>query len=185
MKSITKDLFFISIFAGFVFCQTANAQNKGQLGLTVNNSGAFGVLWNVTNRFALQSDILFSRASFDVPLTTSRSHMYTVGIKGLIYVHRWESLSVYIAPRLAVVRINSSTLISEGLGESLSTTYQYIGSTGLQYGLSRRFSVFGEIGLSFSDMDEHSNAVGNRLASSSEGKSVSPTGGVGIIFYIR
>jgi hypothetical protein len=131
----------------------ASAQERGQAGLAMGYP-AVGLMWHVTDDIALRPDVAVSKGS-----TTSTSGFSTdswsvgVGLSALFYVARWDSLRAYVSPHVAYTKSKSSTETGSPILPSIETTgssYGVAGSFGTQYSLSRRFSVFGEVGLSYS-----------------------------------
>jgi hypothetical protein len=68
------------------------AQERGDVGITMGDPAAVGVLFHVSDSLAIRPEVSFSTTTTDIPLTTSSSTLYGVGVSALIYVKRWDAL---------------------------------------------------------------------------------------------
>lgn len=94
----------------------------------------------------------------------------------LFYVQKGENLSTYVTPRFGYTRTKAET---SGLsGPTVIWGYQGSTSFGVQYALSRRFSVFGEAGVVYSRRHNTSPFILNPVSNAWSSQS-----GVGVIFY--
>jgi hypothetical protein len=185
---------------------TARAQDKGQAGLVIGYPASIGIVWHVSENIAIRPDVSFSRSSNDstnfnsfTVLTTTTTvtsassgtaWSTTVGLSALFYVHRWDSLRVYVSPRFAYGRATSTTRNEPtsplagtvSVTDNLSATYTGVGSLGAQYLLGKKFSVFGEVGVAYADAETSTrfNTGGHFEATT---KSVSSRSGVGVVIY--
>lgn len=181
---------------------TAHAQEKGQAGLVIGYPASIGIVWQMSEHVAIRPDVSFSHSSSDstnftsVGLTTSTSKSSgsgwatSVGLSALFYVHRWDSLRAYVSPRFAYSRANSTTTNDQTsmfagtvsvVVDSVNATYTGVGSFGVQYSLSRKFSVFGEVGVAYSDAESSTRIAATHVESS--GRSVSSRSGAGVVIY--
>src|SRR5438034_215792 len=111
----------------------ANAQEKGQAGLTMGYPASVGLVWQPSDGFALRPEFSFSRTSIDSSLTGSGdTSSLGVGLSGLFYVGRWESLSAYVSPRFTYNRLSSESSGTVAL-PATTKTYSFTGSFGSQY----------------------------------------------------
>ena len=191
----------------------AGAQEKGQVGIAAGFPTSFGVVWQVGDRVAVRPDVTFSHETTDLTQATtivinsqpqtSQSRLSTTtdsfssGISGLFFVSKREGLGTYLGARYAHSR-GSSTAPSfvTGTGaEDVTTTGNLVsGFLGLQYEATRRFGVYGEIGVEYarSTVSQQSAllAVTASLVSSalSLESRISRTGlrsGVGVVWYFH
>ena len=201
-----------------MICSAIPAQEKGKVGLNLGFT-TYGITWHVSERFAIRPDVSFSRSTasqtnlstiLDQPsspytgTSKSNSHAIYVGVSGLVYIHKLDNLSFYICPRYsyswsAASSSSTSTQISSGsgpfqatsIGGSKGPAHNLSGSFGAQYSLSKRFSVFGEVGLGYnwsSNSNYTSSNPGvyqNLSSSSAKTHSVGPRSGVGLILYFN
>jgi hypothetical protein len=173
----------------------ANAQEKGQTGLTLGYPGSIGVVWHVTDRVAVRPELAFSFSSNEVTtastslvpglgdatvVTDTDTSAVGVGLSGLYYLRRFESLSTYVSPRFVYTRTKVTTRVTpfvfgasdlDGSGITVSASW------GAQYSPSRWFSVFGEVGVGFSDQNNTSTL------SEANVHQVNSRTGVGVLFY--
>ena len=177
-------------------CPAANAQDKGQTGLTIAFPASVGFVWHVSDRVALRPDVSFSfsNSSTDAPPLSSSvdGSSFGVGLSGLFYVGKWEKLRAYITPRFSYARINTEvstavvppfpagvTYVLNSPSANTTSIYGVSGSFGAQYSLSSKFGVFGEAGLGYSDQ----RSTTSFSASSGWTHTFGTRAGVGLIFY--
>jgi hypothetical protein len=142
-----------------------HAQDDPKVGVTMGYPGAIGVQWQVSDAFALRPEITFSRTTGDStgsdllganpPVTTEDTNAVGAALSALVYVGRKDALRPYISPRIAYSRsaasasTNTNTIPGPSTSDSTISSYSAAGSFGAQYALGRRFSVFGELGASY------------------------------------
>ncbi len=193
----------------------ANAQEHGQVGLSMGYPASVGIVWQIADRFAVRPEVSLvqssgvSRSTLTVSITTpfgtqtqTASTQVTTdtttmgtGISGLIYLWKREALSAFVSPRYAFTR-GTNTGTSNGatspVGDITTRNHFISGSFGAQYALGRRFSVFGEIGLGYNHGSASSppsstpSPIGSTTSSSeSNNHGVSTRSGVGVVFYFN
>ena len=195
---------------------TAQAQpTEPKVGVTMGYPTSVGALWNVSERVALRPELSLIHTSDDGTSSlaglfgssgSSSSDLWTVGVgvSGLFYISKAESLRTYVSPRFAYTRTsisgtNTSTTaalppIVIGGSTTTSTTsgasaiYFVSGSFGAQYSLGSRFAVFGELGLSFSDTETSTTSSSpspsvSGIRSDASGKSIGLRSGAGVILF--
>jgi hypothetical protein len=175
----------------------ARAQEAGRVGLAVGYPASVGVIWHVSDRIALRPDVTLSQSSGDTTTTvnltptvmgTSRTSSDTwsvaVGASGLFYLGQWDALRTYVSPRFAYTRlaIHGATATTYAVPSNLSNTiasgYLVSGSFGAQYSFGRRFGVFGEVGVAYTDSTTKTD-----FAFSTSSKTIGTRSGVGVLFY--
>jgi hypothetical protein len=151
---------------------TASGQDTPKVGVTMGYPSSIGVIWQVTDGVALRPELTFTHnsgestttggISISLPggiatpsttVTTNDSWQVMVGVSALFYLSKHDALRTYVSPRWAYARASgssSSGIVELGTFGSTSSTHIVAGSFGAQYALAPRFSVFGEVGLSFS-----------------------------------
>lgn len=143
----------------------AYAQDDPKIGLTVSSPGAFGAIWQLNGRVAVRPEITLSRATGDSvggdvtgapsPVTTNDSSSIGVAVSGLFYFARKDALRPYVSPRFTYARSDASAATDNGTitgpttSDSIVSAYSGAASLGAQYAIGRRFSVFGELGASY------------------------------------
>jgi len=177
----------------------AHAQEKGQVGLVIGYPASAGIIWHLSERMAFRPDVTLTRSTNDqtnfiaVPglsTTTSsgESWQVTAGLSALFYVHRRDALRTYISPRFAYTRSTSTSTSSSPLptgstmtSESVFAQYAFVGSFGVQYALGRSFSIFGEIGAAYTDIESSTSLASTRLEGTN--RVLSTRSGVGVVLY--
>ena len=173
----------------FILCPPtiAAAQEGGQVGIAMGFPASFDLVWHVTDRVAIRPDFGFSTTSSEsssepvttlpgfimpVSVTTSDSRSFGFGVSALFYVHRVDNLRVYVSPRVAWSDLHATSegtitglpggtttpLRTETDGSAISVS----GSFGAQYSLHRRFGVFGEIGIVYTDQETSGSSSASR-----------------------
>ena len=174
------------------FVPQASAQDKGQLGLVAAFPGSAGFHWQIADRFAIRVDGSYSHSTTDTesgstpflsvsPLppsqttiaisthSESQTDTATLGITGLIAVHRRDALRLYVAPRFSMGWTSSKLAVTSeiinvptgfivpGINEILTPrAFEETSHTpggGASFGgsvkIGERFAVFGEIGVDY------------------------------------
>lgn len=192
----------------------AVAQEHGQVGLSMGYPASVGILWHVSDRVAIRPEISLVQSSttttvvttvtFTTPagtqtqttqgeFTTDSTNVGT-GVSGLFYLWKRESLSAFVTSRYAYTRGTGATSGSGVAGtptEITTSNHVVSGSFGAQYALGRRFSVFGEIGLGYTDTRvDNASAIsvspnGSSTISATSTHGVSTRSGAGVVFYFR
>jgi hypothetical protein len=169
---------FLVLSVSLMTSPAANAQERGRTGLTVGYPASVGVVWQPSDGFALRPEVSFSTTSVDSTSTGLRGTTSVgVGLSGLFYVARWESLSTYVSPRFVYNRLSS--------GQSPFATnvnsYTLIGSFGTQYALNQRFGVFGEVGVGYGH--EHVETSAASFNPTTTSNSWNTRTGIGVMLY--
>ena len=162
---------------------TASAQDKGDTGLAISIPTAVGVIWHPSDRLAVRPDFTFGLTESDgegsIPDISSRS--FTFGIGALLYTHRWDELRTYVSPRFSYSQARDSSRSANPLlpeSEITNSTYSATGSFGAQYSLSRKFSVYGEVGFGYTR-----GRLSGLLGLESTQQTWGTHSGVGLVFY--
>jgi len=158
--------------------RTADAQERGQVGLSMGYPEAVQLLWHATDAIAVRPGVSW-RHSFSDPVgfsfgisdgfgntisTTSSSQttIIGVGVDILLSVRAWENVRAYVAPgyEYGSTRVRSMrTTVSTGAraapteNETRETSghdHVVTGAFGVRYTPHRRFGVFGESGIEYS-----------------------------------
>ena len=176
-----------------------SAQEAGDVGVTMGYPGAIGVVWHITDGFAVRPDLTLSRTTSESRTTsssvfggqslsssnTSEGWGTTVGLSALVNVRTIERLRLYVSPRLAYSYSSSDN--ETGLTGSLSafnaTTTGIVasGSFGSQYNVHDRFAIFGELGLQYSSLTTESDFPGS--SNQTDSTSFGLRSAVGVTFY--
>jgi hypothetical protein len=170
---------------------TADAQESGRVGLVMGYPASLGVQWHVSDRVAFRPDVSLLRSSGDSTSpgsaigSTSTSWSAGVGVSVVLYLGTWEGLRTYVSPRFSFARNSSSAGPAGGTrSDNWSNTYTAAGSWGAQYALGRRFSVFGEVGLSYArQTSSFTSSLPNVLGTDATASTVSTRSAVGAIVY--
>ena len=194
----------------------ASGQERGQVGITMGYPASVGVVWHVADGVGIRPEISLVQTSTDVTALTTLtfttpsgtqtqqitraefeadSTTFGAGVSALLYLWKQEALSAFVTPRYAYTHGTSTTA---GSGATLAptdittTNHFFSGSFGAQYALSRKFSVYGEIGLGYtrSNVDNASTTGGFALGTSSTStettsRGVSTRSGAGVVFYFK
>jgi hypothetical protein len=184
------------------------AQDDPRIGITMGYPAAVGVVWRLNDNIALRPDLTYQRTSSEslstitlpslsvvgVPnssptttVITTDSWSVGVGVSALFYISRHEALRTYLSPRWGYTwssadGSSSGVSILATLSNSHSQTVG--GSFGAQYALSRRFNVYGEVGLGYSRTTlPGSDVLGVITRTETTTSSLATRGGAGVVLY--
>ena len=160
---------------------TASAQEKGKLGVTMGFPAAAGLLWHASEKVAVRPEFSFTHSSTDTAFGDASSDNFGLGFSLLFYTAKWDTVSAYVAPRFAWTHStgHSESDVAPFENDSSADSYAYSGSFGAQAWFGSRFSVYGELGLTFS----HGSADSSISTVDTTAKGFSIRSGVGAVFY--
>jgi hypothetical protein len=163
---------------------SAQAQEAGQVGITMGYPASVGLVWHVTDKVALRPEVSFafgsSETRSEIFETEGDSSTFGTGVAALFSLREWDTVRAYSGPRFSYGRTNSnSESILDDVTELTATTYEVTGLFGVQYTPHPRFAVFGEIGFAYSNRETKSDGTRLVLETQSWGTQT----GAGIIFY--
>lgn len=163
---------------------SALAQEKGKIGVTMGFPSGIGLLWHVTDDIAIRPELTLSWSSSESDFGDSDGFGIGTGISALFYLKRSDNLATYFTPRYSFVHSSTERRFEPELPvidpetESSSNSHTFSGSFGAQYFLGSRFSIFGEVGLSYlhssSDSDFGSDPTASAFGTRSQ---------VGVVLY--
>jgi hypothetical protein len=166
------------VSALFVMPAAVSAQEKGRTGVTMGYPESVGVLWHVSDKMALRPEFSFAHTSTDSNLpfaTDTSSTAVGVGLSALFYLSDRDNLRPYVAPRWSYAHSEPGAL-----GSSLDAN-TIEGLVGAQYAVGKRFSVFGETGLSY--VHSTGKADVGAAAITSHGNTIATHTAAGVILY--
>ena len=160
----------------------ASAQEAGKVGVTMAFPASVGVIWHASEKIAVRPDFSFSHSSTDTSIGETNSDSVNLGVSVLFYTKKWDDAAMYVAPRFLWAHGSGESRAdnSDFGSESTADAYTYSGSIGGQGWFGSRFSVFGEVGLSYTTATSDSDSP---FASEVETKSFSLRSGVGVAIY--
>jgi len=140
------------------------AQDTPKAGVTMSAPTAIGVLWQVTDGFALRPEINVTHSTGESSsssstgtsssITSDDSTGVGVALSALVYVARKDALRTYISPKFTYSRTSSmasstttGSTVSPATSQSTTSNYSTSGSLGAQYSFGRRIGIFGELGV--------------------------------------
>ena len=194
MKRVLTALF---VFALCALPATAAAQEKGKKALTLGSPGAVGILWHATDKLAIRPDFTFSFSDSEGNGVESSTSSIGVGISALYYIKKWDQASAYFTPRVGWTRSKSESEVSfvflpppigidfdfDNTSESTLSGWTGSAAVGFQGWIGTRFSIYGEVGLSYGRSTVDSDFSGLSGSDEVKNSSFSPRSGVGIAFY--
>ena len=163
----------------------AGAQDTPKTGIVIAYPAAVGILWHASDKVAIRPEFNVSGVSSKLqnPQGSSDTSGWAVGfgLSALFYLHEQDSLRTYFVPRFEYTHTSSSvsnTLTNTGGTDVGSDTYGGSGAFGAQYGLGKRFALFGELGFAFEHRTADASTAGAITVNSWGLRS-----GVGVVFY--
>jgi hypothetical protein len=190
---MTRAMVVLGLLLGV--CATANAQEAGQVGITMGYPGSIGVIWHVSDSVAVRPEVAFSTSSSNNEFSAD-STTVNVGASGLFYMAKWEHVRAYVSPRFSYGHASSDSTGTIGIGLK-NSTYNVVGSFGVQYTPHKRFAVFGETGVGYSRSTSSTTTViipivlppgldlPTRPTTTSTLTGFNTRTGVGVIFYFK
>ena len=172
MRVTSVVIFCALIFAG---ASSVSAQTDNRWGVVMAFPTAAGLQWQANDRLTFRGDVAFDHGVVEQVVTSGglfingvqvsssssrttefRHSTFSLGMAGLFTVARREQLRLYVSPRVAWRRLDSSFETRDDDGpqtafDSATTTngLEVEGTFGANYRLGDRFSVFGETGIGF------------------------------------
>src|SRR5262245_48401161 len=164
-----------SVMSGLTFvANTAHAQESGRIGLSMGFPERVDLVWHATEHIAIRPGISWHHTSsdnsgltftfsngFDTTSSTSSDTVTHVGIgvNSLLAVAAWENVHAYVAPGYEYRRSRTTTVkttVRAGRTESETDeirghNHVASGTFGVRYVAHRRFGVFGESGIEYSN----------------------------------
>ena len=166
--------------------RTAGAQEAGKTGVTMGYPASIGIIWHASDKVAIRPELSISGSSSKTSSSSftsdNDSFALGVGVSVLFYLHTYDHLKTYFSPRFTWSRNTGSNNSSGATTASVETTANNTGgsgSFGAQYGLSDKFSLFGEVGFGVN----YSKATNTTSTTKNTGTSWSTRSGAGVIFY--
>jgi hypothetical protein len=155
---------------------------QGKFGLTFPNIGA---IWHITDNIAFLPGFNFNHdwSSFSL-LDGTESSSDSVGVDASVrfYMPDWKGVRFYLSPKYRFMWGDVNTE-SEIITASTNNYYHRIsGVWGLQYALSDRVSLFGDIGFGYS---RRSNSSINIEDAEYRSYSVGTEGSWGLVLYLN
>ena len=182
----------VVVAVGFLLCAaaTAHAQEAGHVGLAMGYPASIGILWHISDDWALRPEFGFTSTSSDSTFSSDATTV-NVGVSGLYYVSKWDQVRAYVSPRFTYGHSSSS-----GTGtistSSTNSSYGGAGSFGVQYSPHKRFAVYAETGIGYSHSESTTTAVVvvqppgiAQPPVTATSANWSTRSGVGVIFYLR
>lgn len=187
MRNTCATVFFL--FLLFAGAGNVRAQEAGQVGVNLGYP-LVGVTWHVTPTIAVRPEFNFS---FGSGSSTSGSGVegseadawgLNFGVSALFYLAEWDGVKGYLAPRVAFIRSNTESLstVSESRRETSGSGFDLAAMAGVQYPLNSRFTVFGELGISYVNRHSESNPIGT-VSLESDSWTLQPRTAIGLIVY--
>jgi hypothetical protein len=168
------------------------AQDASRVGVAMGYPAAVGVIWEATNRLAIRPEVTFSFMSGDSSdatgtiAGTSSAWTAGVGVSALFYIGGAADVRTYLSPKFSYWHNSSSAGLAPGgsRSQNASSDYAVAGSFGAQYALGKRFSVYGEVGLTYAwQTSSFSSTTANVVGTDSTAHSVGTRSAVGVIAF--
>jgi hypothetical protein len=179
------------------------AQDDPTIGLVVAYPSTVGVLWQVSDRVAVRPDIAWSWTKTESSVTintgippqrvtletSSKGHSASYGASALFTLRQDDALRVYVGGRAAYLRavatvtnpsFSSQGGVSSTTSKNRNTGSAWAGFLGGQYRLHRRFTAFGEAGISYQTFD---TTAGVEPQTRGSQDTIGVRSGVGIVLF--
>ena len=171
----------LAVIAACLVPTFASAQEDGKIGVTMAFPASVGLIWHASEKIALRPDFSFVHSATDTSIGETSSDSVGLGVSVLFYTKKWDNAAMYVTPRFHW---------SHGTGESRpdfgderdssADAYTYSGSVGAQGWIGSRFSVYGEVGLTYTTSSSDSSSS---FSTEIKTKSFGIRSGVGAVLY--
>ena len=161
------------------------AQDEPKAGLIVTAPTAVGFIWHASDRLAVRPDFSFALSNTDssTGTTDTSATVTSFGVSVLFFLARRDDLGIYVTPRFSWSHSNTEIESSGSLleAETSGNAVSFGGGVGGLYRFGRRFGVFGEAGLIYTD--QHSEGESSLSSFESDGSSFGVRTVVGVALY--
>ena len=159
----------------------ASAQEAGKVGVTMGFPASVGVIWHASEKIAVRPDFSFTHSSTETGSGEGDTDSVGLGVSVLFYTKKWDNAAMYFAPRFQWAHGSSESQSDSGFENSSSgDSYTYSGSVGAQGWVGSRFSVYGEVGLSYNTSSSESSSI---FSTEVKSQSFTIRSGVGVVLY--
>jgi hypothetical protein len=176
----------IALVSAPLFAQEQESP-RGKIGLTLPGIGA---ILHLTDHVAFVPGVGFTHnwSSLSSAPTTTAANNLSVSAALRFYVRDWKGLRFYLSPKYSFSRSTSERNAGgTGYGTDSSTAGDYhaaYGSWGIQYAISDRVSIFGDMGAFYS-RSTYSTSSSAMLGGDTYSQNVGTSGSWGLIFYLK
>ncbi len=159
---------------------------RRSFGLTFPNIGA---IWHISDNIAFLPGIDFNHTWSDLSTMDGSITTDTLGVNASMrfYVSRWKGVRLYLAPKYRFVWGKSSNSIPVELYDLNLRTYRHTasGAWGLQYAISDRVSIFGDIGVGYSRLTQSTSSIRPIPTINPRSSQIGTEGTWGLILYLK
>jgi hypothetical protein len=185
MRRFFPVCFVLFVLAPSVLYAQDSPAAKRKFGLTFPNTG---IIWHITDNVAFLPGFSFNHnwgSSDDFYKNTSNSLNVDASLR--FYLREWKGVRFYLAPKYTFgwSDVETEYDFGTGLSTAASTAYSHSvsGAWGLQYAISDRISLWGDIGIRYNHGTSGSAVPLSMTDLSSN--SVSTVGNWGLILYLK
>jgi opacity protein-like surface antigen len=179
-----RKLFVSAIVVCGMFPSLLLAQDKvvekRKFGLTFPN---IGIIWRISDTVAFLPDINLSHGWSDLG-TTGDSTNNSIGVNAALrfYLHDWKGIRFYVSPRYGYGWSNVESPFQGSTIASELRTHSVSGAWGVEYAVSDRISLFGDIGIRYSHGKTDSTTS---FSSGTSSNSTGTAGTWGLIVHLK
>jgi opacity protein-like surface antigen len=145
------------------------------------SGGLIGLIWQTSDRIALRPEASITARIAGDSTITGPGHSWSLGtaLTVLCYVGRREGVAAYVGPRFSF----SGGQSNGGGGDTQTANYGVGVNGGLQYRLTKRIHVFGEVGLGYQYSTYSSTSSGGTYSEHSTSHGISSRTAFGLNLY--
>jgi len=183
-KMLVSAIVVFGLFPAMLSAQD-KVSEKRKFGLTFPN---IGIIWRISDQVAFLPDINLTHGWSELGSNVGDSTNNSVGVNAALrfYLHDWKGMRFYLTPRYGYVW-NNTNLSIQGTGTESSNTsevrnHSVSGAWGIEYAVSDRISLFGDIGVRYNHGRQESSS---QFSSNSTVNSVGTAGTWGLILYLK
>jgi hypothetical protein len=156
---------------------------KRKFGLTFPN---IGIIWHISDKVAFVPDINLTHGWSEIGSNSGDSTTNSVTVNAALrfYLHNWKGMRFYLSPKYGYGWSNvetSSSLQGVSYASELHN-HSVSGAWGLEYAVSDRISLFGDIGVRYMHGKTDSSS---QFSSDTKSNMVGTVGTWGLILYLK
>jgi opacity protein-like surface antigen len=156
---------------------------KRKFGLTFPN---IGIIWHISDNVAFVPDINLTHGWSELGSSAGDSKTNSVGIDAALrfYVHDWKGIRLYLSPKYGYSWSNAENSAQGSNSTSDLHNHSVSGAWGLEYAVSDRISLFGDIGVRYMHGKTKTESS-SQFNSDSKSNLIGTVGTWGLILHLK
>lgn len=153
--------------------------SKPRFGLTFPDIGA---IWHISDNVAFMPGIGFNHSWSKLSESSKyTSNSLSVNASLRLYMPDWKGVRIYLTPKYQFIWGDND---STGGGTATNHNHKVIGAWGVQYAISPRISIYGDIGIGYERLS-HSYTSPYSSGLDPASNTIGTEGAWGLILYLK